>query len=202
MIENQLDLRYTDTTLEFESVEGPDRSEGNNVDYYTVKMLVEPPLSDDCSHAFVKMRYSNFKKLFQIFEENVHVEGTRRMSFPQKRSASGALRDAAFWIDTSEEKVKEGAERRAFFENLLGRIFGILGSRKPPPKRNFYDDFLRRPHSAPKAFQLHLHPPPSVNATLSWELFHAFYSDDGDGKGQAKGMYSEGVEDMYDCRRA
>jgi len=176
MIKHNYEQKYSQTTLQFISLAGPETSPGNNVEYYTVKMKADPPLSDECSFALVMMRYTDFEHLWSTFSM-LHEYGQDMM--PEKRGLGGKLKDIVPWIDTSAEIAESRKERREIFESLLHRIF-----------RGFGGKVHLHTHVHGREF--------GGNAGgLARQLISSFYSS-GD-EGHITAMHIGHVRDMYDC---
>lgn len=132
-------------TLHFEGVTGPEK-ESNGVSYYSVKLRVAPslawaretrdwlgraqPSSGECPYAVVKMRYSDFERLWADYREP-DKEGSDE--FPGTHGVLGRLQ--GFWStitfkgDKVEEELRQrGEERRQFFDELLQAVFKIEGN--------------------------------------------------------------------------
>lgn len=159
------------TVLRFKDVKDAE-TDVNGVDYYPVLMTVDPPLpKTGCKHAAVKMRYTDFEKLWEEFQSDVGQEGEE---FPGKRGLQGKLRDAAPWINTSAEVEQHKQDRRTFFADLLRRIFDSLGGNTV--------------YVSNRLCNMKCHA-----------LIDAFYTT-GD-KGHITAMYTGHVRNMYDCSK-
>jgi len=164
-------------TLQFMEVIGPQPDKKTGVTYYSVKLMIDPPLFyptkpdtypyvSSCSIAFIKMRYNDFKWL-------VEYPGIRELISQDLPGTRGVLGRVASLFDSEADAhaFQHDEERRAFFSSVFAKVFAQLGGKNGLPAG------VVRP------------------SDVRWSIMSSFFQADHNEALRAK------VPDLYDCQR-